>query len=97
MTLEAHAGKNPCTHVGKLLSIAASRAAEACAGIDGVRAAECVLVSRIGAPVSDPQSALVRVDAPSRRAEELEERAHAIVAEQCRLLPDVWRELVECS
>lgn len=52
MTLEACAGKNPVTHVGKLYNVAASRLAAAIvAEIDAVTGAECVLVSQIGEPV----------------------------------------------
>jgi S-adenosylmethionine synthetase len=93
MTLEAYAGKNPATHVGKLLSLAADRAARGCAALEGVRAAECVLVSRIGAPVSEPQIAGVRVDTDAS-VEELRDPVESIVAEQCALLPTLWREII---
>jgi S-adenosylmethionine synthetase len=94
MTLEAYAGKNPATHVGKLLSVAAGRVAEACARLDGVRSADCVLVSRIGAPVSEPQAAGVRLDASAGRVRELRSAVEAALAEQCAALPDLWREIV---
>jgi S-adenosylmethionine synthetase len=56
MTLEAAAGKNPVTHVGKLYNLVASRIAEAITvELPVVRDASCVLVSRIGQPVTDPQ------------------------------------------
>ena len=55
MTMEAAAGKNPVTHVGKLYNILANRIAAALVNeLRGVTGAECVLVSRIGQPVSDP-------------------------------------------
>jgi S-adenosylmethionine synthetase len=93
MTLEAYAGKNPATHVGKLLSLAADRAARDCAALEGVRAAECVLVSRIGAPVSEPQIAGVRLDT-QEPIEELRDPVERIVSEQCSRLPVLWREIV---
>lgn len=56
MTLEASAGKNPVSHVGKLYSLAAARIADAMrTDVEGVTGAECVLVSQIGRAVSDPQ------------------------------------------
>jgi S-adenosylmethionine synthetase len=55
MTLEAAAGKNPVTHVGKLYNVLASRLASAVTRLHGVRDASCVLVSRIGAPIDEPQ------------------------------------------
>lgn len=95
MTLEAYAGKNPRTHVGKLLSLAATDVAEACVRHEGVRAAECVLVSRIGAPVSEPQAASVRLDAPPESVRELQDIVRETVAESCARLPHRWREVLE--
>ncbi len=94
MTLEAYAGKNPATHVGKLLSLAADRAARSCAALPGVRAAECVLVSRIGAPVSEPQIASLRLDTEAAIPHDLRAEAERLVAEQCARLPELWKEIV---
>jgi S-adenosylmethionine synthetase len=96
MTLESVAGKNPITHVGKLYNVCASLLAQALVEqIEDVREAECVLVSRIGQPIDDPQIAELRLrcDAPPgaaawRRAEEL---AH----EHLRGVTSLWRDLVE--
>jgi S-adenosylmethionine synthetase len=55
MTMEATAGKNPVSHVGKLYNIAAERAAGDIARLDGVEEAYVYLVSRIGAPLDEPQ------------------------------------------
>ncbi len=58
MTLEAAAGKNPVSHVGKLYNLAAMRIAAAIAtAVPGVEDASCILVSQIGRPVEDPQVA----------------------------------------
>jgi S-adenosylmethionine synthetase len=62
MSLEATAGKNPVSHVGKLYNVAATRIAQAIVErIDAVVAAECFLLSRIGHPVTDPALADVRL------------------------------------
>jgi S-adenosylmethionine synthetase len=51
-SMEALAGKNPVTHVGKLYNVVAREiAADLVASISGVAYAECYLVSRIGAPI----------------------------------------------
>jgi S-adenosylmethionine synthetase len=56
MTLEAAAGKNPVTHVGKLYSLVAERmAVRLCTERPEIAAVECILVSKIGHPVTDPQ------------------------------------------
>ncbi|HMK45154.1 MAG TPA: methionine adenosyltransferase [Methanocella sp.] len=61
MTLEAHAGKNPVNHVGKIYNIIAIKAAEDIAKLDGIEDAYVFLVSRIGAPLNEPQIKAVTV------------------------------------
>ena len=62
MTLEAAAGKNPVSHVGKLYNVAAGLMARECVStLSDIRAAECTVVSRIGAPVDEPQVVSVRL------------------------------------
>jgi S-adenosylmethionine synthetase len=56
MTLEAAAGKNPMTHVGKLYNLVAGRvAASISRDLKAVEDATCVIVSQISRPVDDPQ------------------------------------------
>lgn len=56
MTLEAAAGKNPVTHVGKLYGVIAGRIAARAAGELGrVGNVTVLLVSDIGRPVADPR------------------------------------------
>ncbi len=56
MTLEAAAGKNPVSHVGKLYNLVAARvAASISRDLRDVDDAACVIVSQIGHPVDDPQ------------------------------------------
>jgi S-adenosylmethionine synthetase len=58
MTLEAAAGKNPVSHVGKLYQLVAGRIASSITTeLHGVDDATCVIVSQIGRPVDDPQVA----------------------------------------
>ncbi len=62
MNMEAAAGKNPVTHVGKLYNIAAARIARSLvAEVDGVDEASCYLVSSIGRPIREPQVVDVHV------------------------------------
>jgi len=63
MTMEAAAGKNPITHVGKLYQLMATDlSCRIVREVADVKAAECVLVSQIGRPVCDPFLADVAVD-----------------------------------
>ncbi|MBL8697607.1 MAG: methionine adenosyltransferase [Alphaproteobacteria bacterium] len=62
MTMEATAGKNAISHVGKLYNIVAQELADSIvAAVDGVVACECVVASRIGAPITTPSLAHLRV------------------------------------
>jgi S-adenosylmethionine synthetase len=61
MTMEAAAGKNPATHVGKLYSVVADRVARGVMERAGASDAVCTLVSRIGEPVNEPQLVDVQV------------------------------------
>ncbi|MDR9436286.1 MAG: methionine adenosyltransferase [Thiohalophilus sp.] len=55
MNMEAAAGKNPVTHVGKLYNLTAQRlAADLVGELTEVLAAQCFLVSRIGQPIREP-------------------------------------------
>jgi S-adenosylmethionine synthetase len=55
MSLEAAAGKNPMTHVGKIYNVVARDIADAIVAADiGIGAAQCLMVSRIGTPVTRP-------------------------------------------
>ncbi|MGM0576691.1 MAG: methionine adenosyltransferase [Myxococcota bacterium] len=96
MTMESLAGKNPTMHVGKLYNVAASRIAEGVVeSLEGVDAAECVLVSRIGRPVDDPHVAHLRVHpADGTDMERLQGHLGEIVREHLDALPSLWEELI---
>ncbi len=63
MTLEATAGKNPVSHVGKLYQVYAQLIVDRiCADIPEVRAATCSMLSQIGAPITEPRAVAVTLD-----------------------------------
>jgi S-adenosylmethionine synthetase len=69
MTLEAAAGKNPASHVGKLYNVAAGVIAQdLVAASPDITGAECVLVSEIGAPIDEPRVVSVRLAMRDRPA-----------------------------
>ena len=82
MSLEAVAGKNPVSHVGKLYNLAATEIAQDVAAEFGeVECAEVFLVSAIGRPITEPQ--FVRLALVMREGEQVEPlrpRLHEIVA-----------------
>lgn len=95
MSLEALAGKNPVTHVGKLYNVAAARLAQSLAReLAGVREAYCCLVSRIGAPIDEPQAIDVRLRlAEGASLDALRPRVAELAREGLRAMRDLWREL----
>jgi S-adenosylmethionine synthetase len=95
MSMEGVAGKNPVSHVGKLYSLAAVRIAEdIVARLEGAEAAECLLVSRIGAPVTEPQLAQARIRLrDGRPMEQTRAQVEQIVRERLQRLADPQRWL----
>ena len=94
--MEAAAGKNPVTHVGKLYNIAATRLAAAIhATVESVEAVECYLVSRIGSPVNRPQLVDIALrcsdDAP---VESVRAVVEPIVVAHLDGIDSLWREVI---
>ncbi len=96
MTLEAAAGKNPVTHVGKLYNVVASRiAAEVVSEIDPVRDVACALVSRVGARIDEPQIVDLRVRTRDGCAlEELTPRLEQIVHAHLEGIHSLWQKII---
>lgn len=96
MSLEAAAGKNPVSHVGKLYNIAAERIARAVTGrVSGVREVQCLLVSRIGHPIAQPKVFELRLrPEPSVRLGAVAEAAVAVAEEQFGQVGELWRDFV---
>lgn len=88
MSLEAAAGKNPVTHVGKIYNVAAREIAQRVVEMTPeIARAECLLVSQIGAPITEPAVVEVRIECPALAAGELSDRVRAVAAETLRDLP----------
>ena len=97
MTLEAAAGKNPVTHVGKLYNVVANLIAEAVVDeIDDVTAAYCYLVSQIGQPVAQPQIIDVQVQMlENQPTEKFQGRIEEIVRDRLLQINTLWQKLIE--
>jgi len=85
MSLEAAAGKNPVSHVGKLYNVLAQQIAERIYAETG-KPAEVMIQSRIGYPITDPPLVLVRTDASD---------IENIVKEEIEKLPEITMKIVE--
>ena len=99
MTLEASAGKNPITHVGKLYSASASRMAHAIvAEVPGITEAECYLVSQIGTPIDRPHLTHVRVRGAERElSRAVEHGIEAIAEREVAAIPCLWKSFLTQS
>jgi len=77
MSLEAAAGKNPVSHIGKLYSVLAQQIANALvAEVQEIAHAQCLMVGQIGAPVTRP--ATVAVNVALRDGQPIAELRHQI-------------------
>lgn len=97
MTMEAAAGKNPVSHVGKLYNVLADRiAAGLVRDAPGIRGASCLLVSQIGRPVDEPRAAdieLVLTDAV--RIDDVRSLVERKVREQLGNLRELRDEILQ--
>ncbi len=86
MSLEAAAGKNPVSHVGKIYNVVARNIAEALVSeVAEVACAECSIVSEIGKPVETPALTHVRLTThDGSPAQRLESVVGEIVTRQTR-------------
>ena len=97
MTLEAAAGKNPVSHVGKLYNLAAEAIARSAARETlGVSEATCVLVSQIGHPIDDPQVVDLRVAIkPGQHIEAVTAPLREVVENELHRFPEFQADLLK--
>ena len=97
MTLEAAAGKNPVTHVGKLYNVVANLIAERLVEeIEEVTTAYCYLVSQIGQPVDRPQIIDVQLQmSENQPVAEFQGRIEEIVRDRLSQINTLWQRLIE--
>jgi len=97
MSLEAAAGKNPVSHVGKLYNVLANRIAQAVvAESELIEQADCYLLSQIGRPIDDPQLIDIKIRfADSSDLSDLRPRIAEIARTQVASAGSLWRDLIE--
>jgi len=95
MTLEAAAGKNPVSHVGKLYSIVARRLAAALVErIPAVTGASCWLAAHIGDPVDEPHLVDVELGTAESDPELHRGAVEEILAAELAGVSGLWRALL---
>lgn len=96
MTLEAAAGKNPVSHVGKTYNIAARRIADKIVKELNIDNVDCYLVSKIGKEITKPQ--IIEVATIGQKLESrTKRRIEEIVQEQLDEMPNIWRGFINRS
>jgi len=79
MTMEAIAGKNPVSHVGKIYNVMAQQAASDIAELEGVLEAYVTFVSKIGSPISQPLLRGVRISGDLQLTPDFESHVNSIL------------------
>ncbi len=95
MTMEAIAGKNPVSHVGKIYNILAERAASDIAELEGIREAYVTLVSRIGSPIDRPLLKGVRIAGDLQLTEAMESKIESIIDYRLESADELVEEFVK--
>ncbi len=99
MSLEAAAGKNPVSHVGKIYNVLARDIAETIvAAMPEVESAQCLMVSSIGAPVTQP--AVVQVKIAAREGvpiADLQKQIDTLIGDRIARIPELVSRFVAGS
>ncbi|RMA97088.1 methionine adenosyltransferase [Hydrogenothermus marinus] len=94
MSLEAAAGKNPVSHIGKIYNTAAMDMAERIVSeVEEVDEAYVYLVSQIGKPITEPQVCDVKLRT-NKDIKGIEEKVRKIAQEEIDNLPQTWKKFL---
>lgn len=95
MSLEAAAGKNPVSHIGKIYNRVANLISQRVVKeIEEVEESYCYIVSQIGKPINEPQVLDVSVRT-KKDIKAIEEVVRKIAQEELDRMPEVWKGFVE--
>lgn len=95
MTMEAIAGKNPVSHVGKIYNVMAQKIAADIAEMEGVVEAYVTLVSKIGSPISLPLLRGVQICGEMELTAAVEARVNSILDWHLENAEDLVEQFVE--
>ncbi len=95
MSLEAAAGKNPVSHIGKIYNTAAMDMAERIVSeVEEVEEAYVYLVSQIGKPITEPQVCDIKLRT-NKDIKGIEEKVRKIAEEELQNLPYTWKKFLK--
>ncbi|MGC8587790.1 MAG: methionine adenosyltransferase [Hydrogenobaculum sp.] len=94
MSLEAAAGKNPVSHIGKIYNVVANIIANRVVKeVEGIEEAYCYMVSQIGKPINEPQVCDVKV---RKKGDSFDKEAvRKIAQEELEKMPNTWKLFLE--
>ncbi|MGC8676801.1 MAG: methionine adenosyltransferase [Hydrogenobaculum sp.] len=94
MSLEAAAGKNPVSHIGKIYNVVANIiASRVVKEVEGIEEAYCYMVSQIGKPINEPQVCDVKV---RKKGDSFDKEAvRKIAQEELEKMPNTWKLFLE--
>ncbi len=94
MSLEAAAGKNPVSHIGKIYNVVANIISERVVKeVEEVEEAYCYIVSQIGKPINEPQVCDVKVRTKNDIGG-IEGEVSRIAQEELDKMPETWRRFL---
>ncbi|HID80336.1 MAG TPA: methionine adenosyltransferase [Ignisphaera sp.] len=96
MSLEATAGKNPVSHVGKIYNVLASKIAERIVSqVRGVKEVYVGLLSQIGRPINEPLIVDVKIVPESVLSLDMKNEAERIVEEELDRVTEITKLILE--
>lgn len=90
MSLEAFAGKNPVSHVGKIYNLFAFELSKAICEQGFAEEAQVFIVSQIGRPITEPQLLDIRVNRSLVDTGRIEQLARLKLEE----IPTLWKQII---
>lgn len=95
ISLEAAAGKNPLSYVGKIYNVLARNICRALVAIPGISAAHCLMVSQIGRPITSPAIINTKIAThDGLPTDEFRQDVENIVADQLAQMPKLVDDFV---
>jgi len=95
MTLEAAAGKNPISHVGKTFNIVSREIADRIVKETPIESAEVFMVSEIGAPITEPQIVEVKAYSDETTVRRSQADIDGITKSALERIPVLWKEIIK--
>ena len=94
MSLEAAAGKNPVSHIGKIYNVVANLIADRVVNeIEEIEEAYCYIVSQIGKPINEPQVCDVKIRT-SKKISGLRDEVIKIARRELDGMPYTWKKFL---